>query len=88
MEILRSVAKQLLWNSKSDWLPSLSDPATRKQRGARPPTDLDTLSGLLKRAAELHAKPIVFVDALDECEDMSKLLDQLVKLSHDISVSS
>ena len=76
------MAKQFLWNSKTDWFPSFSDLTTREQRGARPPTDLDTLSDLLKRAAELHVKPIVFVDALDECEDMSKLLDQLVKLSH------
>ena len=82
MEILRSVAKQLLWNSKSDWLPSFSDLTMRMERGARPPTDLDTLSDLLKRAAELHGRPIVFVDALDECEDMSELLNQLVKLPH------
>ncbi|KAF8452411.1 hypothetical protein L210DRAFT_3468299 [Boletus edulis BED1] len=82
MEVLRSVAKQFLWNSKNDWLPSFADLITRKERGARPPTDLDMLSDLLERAAGLHAQPIVFVDALDECEDMSKLLDQLVKLSH------
>ena len=33
-------------------------------------------------AGRLHTRPIIFLDALDECEDMSKLLSQLVKLSH------
>ncbi|KAF9235441.1 hypothetical protein BU15DRAFT_77937 [Melanogaster broomeanus] len=80
MEVLRSLAKQLLWNSETDWLPSFPELVVRKERGTGPPVDITTLSDLLKRAAELHQRPMIVIDALDECEDLSKLLDELVKL--------
>lgn len=65
-----------------DWLSSFSDLTARKERGAGPPTDLCTLLDVLKRAAALHERPIVVVDALDECEDLSNILDELTKLAH------
>ncbi|KAF9231122.1 hypothetical protein BU15DRAFT_82807 [Melanogaster broomeanus] len=80
MEILRSLTKQLLWNSEIDWLSSFPELVVRKERGAGPPVDITTLSDLLKCAARLHQKPMIIIDALDECEDLSKLLDELVKL--------
>ncbi|KAF9231978.1 hypothetical protein BU15DRAFT_81763 [Melanogaster broomeanus] len=80
MEILRSLTTQLLWNSKIDWLSSFPELVMRKERGTGPPVDITTLSDLLGRAAKLHQRPMIVIDALDECEDLSKLLGELVKL--------
>ncbi|KAH0830234.1 ankyrin repeat-containing domain protein [Lanmaoa asiatica] len=82
MEVFRSLIKQLLFRSKLDWLSSFPDLMTRKQQGAGPPTSLGTLSDLLQRAVKLHGRPIIVIDALDECDDLSNLLDELIKLSH------
>ncbi|KIJ06704.1 hypothetical protein PAXINDRAFT_103259 [Paxillus involutus ATCC 200175] len=83
MEVLRSLIAQLLRNSESDWLPSFSELVVRKDRGAGPPADIGTLSNLLKRAAGLYKRPMIVIDALDECNDLSKLLHELVKLCPD-----
>ncbi|KAF9231048.1 hypothetical protein BU15DRAFT_68666 [Melanogaster broomeanus] len=80
MEVLRSLTKQLLWKSETDWLPSFPVLVVRKERGTGPPVDITTLFDLLKRAAGLHQRPMIVIDTLDECEDFSKLLDELVKL--------
>ncbi|KAF9230652.1 hypothetical protein BU15DRAFT_83361 [Melanogaster broomeanus] len=65
---------------RSTWLSSFSELAMRKERGAGPPVDIATLSDLLRRAARLHQRPMIVIDALDECDDLSKLLHELVKL--------
>ncbi|KAF9232188.1 ankyrin repeat-containing domain protein [Melanogaster broomeanus] len=85
MEILRSLTVQFLRNSKSDWLSSkpFSKLVTRKVQGAGPPMDIDANSDLLRHAAKLHQWPMIVVDALDECDDLSELLDELVKLDAD-----
>ncbi|KAF9232186.1 hypothetical protein BU15DRAFT_81529 [Melanogaster broomeanus] len=85
MEILRSLTVQFLRNSKFDWLSSkpFSELVTRKEQGAGPPVDIATNSDLLRHAARLHPRPMIVVDALDECDDLSKLLDELVKLDAD-----
>ncbi|KAF9238214.1 hypothetical protein BU15DRAFT_75375 [Melanogaster broomeanus] len=80
MEILCSLTSQLLWNSDIDWLSSFPELVMRKERGIGPPVDITTLSDLLRRAARLHQRPMIVIDALDECEDLSKLLDEIVKL--------
>ncbi|KAF9238216.1 hypothetical protein BU15DRAFT_75377 [Melanogaster broomeanus] len=80
MEILRSLTSQLLWNSEIDWLSSFPELVRRKERGTGPPVDITTLSDLLRRAARLHQRPMIVIDALDECEDLPKLLDEIVKL--------
>ncbi|KAF9237304.1 hypothetical protein BU15DRAFT_76025 [Melanogaster broomeanus] len=77
MEILRSLTAQLLWNAKVDWLSLFSELAMRKERGAGPPVDIATLSDLLRRAARLHQRPMIVIDALDKCDDLSKLLHEL-----------
>ncbi|KAF9231979.1 hypothetical protein BU15DRAFT_81765 [Melanogaster broomeanus] len=84
-EILRSLTVQLLINSKIDWLSSepLSELLTLREQGAGPPVDLGTLSDLLRRTVRLHQRPIIVIDALDECDDLSELLDELVKLDAD-----
>ncbi|KAF9237451.1 hypothetical protein BU15DRAFT_75996 [Melanogaster broomeanus] len=80
MEILRSLTTQLLWNSNIDWLSSFPELVMRNERGTGPPVNITTLSDLLRRAAKLHQRPMIVIDALDECEDLPKLLDALVKL--------
>ncbi|KAF9232179.1 hypothetical protein BU15DRAFT_81523 [Melanogaster broomeanus] len=79
-EILRSLTKQLLWNSEIDWLSSFHELVMRKERGTGPPVDITILSDLLNRAVGLHQSPMIVIDALDECDDLSKLLAELVKL--------
>ncbi|KAF9237444.1 hypothetical protein BU15DRAFT_63168 [Melanogaster broomeanus] len=74
-----------LRDSKLDWLSSepFSELVTCKEQGAWPPVDIDTSSDLLRHAARLHQRPMIVIDALDECDDLSKLLDELVKLDAD-----
>ncbi|KAF9232068.1 hypothetical protein BU15DRAFT_67789 [Melanogaster broomeanus] len=67
MEVLRSLTTQLLWNSKIDWLSSFPELVIAQRARYR-------------RAAKLHQRPVIVIDALDECEDLSKLLDELGKL--------
>ncbi|KIJ63611.1 hypothetical protein HYDPIDRAFT_29402 [Hydnomerulius pinastri MD-312] len=81
MEVLRSLTAQFLRQAKTNWLPSFSDLVERKDRGAGPPADIDILSDMLKRAAKLHDRPIIVVDALDECDDLLDLLSALVGLN-------
>ncbi|KIJ63625.1 hypothetical protein HYDPIDRAFT_29421 [Hydnomerulius pinastri MD-312] len=81
MEVLRSLIAQLFRQAKANWLPSFSELEDRKGRGAGPPTDVNILSGLLRRAANLHSRPIIVIDALDECDDLPKLLHALVGLN-------
>ncbi|KIJ63621.1 hypothetical protein HYDPIDRAFT_41029, partial [Hydnomerulius pinastri MD-312] len=81
MEVLRSLTAQLLRQAKTNWLPSFSELVKRKDRGAGPPADVDILSDLLRSAAKLHSRPIVVVDALDECDDLRELLRALVGLN-------
>ncbi|KAF9235443.1 hypothetical protein BU15DRAFT_64800 [Melanogaster broomeanus] len=85
MEILRSLAVQFLRNSKLEWLSSkpFSELVTRKAQGAGPHVDIDTNSDLLRHAARLHQRPMIVVDALDECDDLKELLHELVKLDAD-----
>ncbi|KAF9232035.1 ankyrin repeat-containing domain protein [Melanogaster broomeanus] len=85
MEILRSLTVQFLRNSKSDWLSSkpFSELVTRKEQGAKPPVDIDINFDLLRHAAKLHQRPMIVVDALDECDDLKELLHELKKLDVD-----
>ncbi|KAF9231120.1 hypothetical protein BU15DRAFT_82805 [Melanogaster broomeanus] len=80
--ILRSLTVQFLRDSKIDWMSSkpFSGLVIRKERDADPPMDIRTLSDLLKSASGLHQRPMIVIDALDECNDLSKLLPVLVAL--------
>lgn len=82
MEVFRSLLVQLLRGAKINWLPLFSDLVERKNRGADPPADLDILTDLLMRAAGLHKRPIIVIDALDECNDLSNLLEVLTRLDN------
>ena len=43
-------------------------------------SDLDELSGLLRKATEFFGESIIVVDALDECDGVELLLEQLLYL--------
>ncbi|KAH7890097.1 hypothetical protein F5I97DRAFT_633986 [Phlebopus sp. FC_14] len=81
MEALRSLLVQFLYSATTNWLPVFADFVARKDRGAAPPTDVHMLVDLLKRALKLHKRPIIVVDALDECQDREKLLMTLKELN-------
>ncbi|KAF9230831.1 hypothetical protein BU15DRAFT_83131 [Melanogaster broomeanus] len=85
MEILRSLTVQFLRNSRINWLSCkpFSGLVTRKEQGAGPPVNICTLSDLLRGASRLHQRPMIVIDALDECDDLSKLLPALVTLHGD-----
>lgn len=78
--ILRSLLTQLLRKSTKSWRESFQDLVHRKSNGSSPPVDLEMLCNLLLRALELHDRPIVVIDALDECKDYALLVKCLVRL--------
>ncbi|KAF9229931.1 hypothetical protein BU15DRAFT_84304, partial [Melanogaster broomeanus] len=68
-EVIRSLLTQLLWKSKDNWLPVFDDLVDRKSNGSPPPVDLEILYQLLLKAVRLHDRPVLVIDALDECND-------------------
>jgi hypothetical protein len=62
---------------------SFQDLAERKEQGSLPPEDLDALRELIGRASNLYDQPILVIDALDECEDIFSILNQLTQLHKD-----
>ncbi|KAF9228827.1 hypothetical protein BS17DRAFT_212555 [Gyrodon lividus] len=52
-----------------------------KAIGAAPPNDLRLLIDLVRCAAKLHQRPLIVIDALDECKDVEKLLNVLEELN-------
>ena len=79
-EVIRSLLTRFLRRAKKDWLASFKDLEDRRSDGSPPPEDLETLYKLLLRALDLHDRPIVVIDALDECKDHIKLSKLLARL--------
>ncbi|KIJ12472.1 hypothetical protein PAXINDRAFT_171164, partial [Paxillus involutus ATCC 200175] len=80
-EVVCSLVVQLLRNASGNWLSLFPELKERMDRGADPPAALDILSDLLIRASTLHERPMVVIDALDECSDLPDLLHTLIKLN-------
>ncbi|KAG0691812.1 hypothetical protein DFH29DRAFT_1010121 [Suillus ampliporus] len=55
----------------------------QKWSGRRCPADLGVLRDLLVEASKLVVRPVLVIDALDECKDHHDLLGHLVKLAED-----
>ncbi|KAF9233303.1 hypothetical protein BU15DRAFT_66698 [Melanogaster broomeanus] len=72
-EVIRSLVTQLLVKSNKDWLPLFNDLVKRKSKREPPPVDLEILYPLLLKALQLHNRPVLVIDALDECNDYVKL---------------
>ncbi|KAG2067881.1 hypothetical protein BDR04DRAFT_823975 [Suillus decipiens] len=96
--VLRSLIVQLLQQSKVDWIPMIGEQQESNTKGAfdclrnlgqqnheeKPhPTDLEFLRRLLVEASTLVRRPVLVIDALDECQDYSDLVKHLVDLAED-----
>ncbi|KAG1878274.1 hypothetical protein F4604DRAFT_1621128 [Suillus subluteus] len=96
--VLRSLIVQLLQQSKDDWITRIGGEQEsntegnldslrslwRQQRDAKPhPTDLGFLRKLLVEASALVHRPVLVIDALDECKDYPDLVRHLVNLAED-----
>ncbi|KAF9233866.1 hypothetical protein BU15DRAFT_66236 [Melanogaster broomeanus] len=81
-EVIRSLFTQLLRQSRENWLPLFNDLVVRKSNDSPPPVDLEMLYQLLLRALQLHAgdRPVLVIDALDECRDYVQLVKLLERL--------
>ncbi|KAF9228483.1 hypothetical protein BS17DRAFT_341163 [Gyrodon lividus] len=81
-EILRSLLVQLLRNSDCLWSQSFADLVDSHDHNSDPPVELDLLLDLLMRAARLHERPMIVIDALDECSDLPDLPSSLLRLNN------
>ncbi|KAF9230090.1 hypothetical protein BU15DRAFT_69495, partial [Melanogaster broomeanus] len=84
-EVIRSLVTQLLVKSNKDWLPLFPDLVKRKSNREPPPVDLKILYPLLLEALRLHDRPVLVIDALDECNDYVKLTELLAHLHNEAS---
>jgi hypothetical protein len=95
---LRSLIVQLLQQSKDDWiakigehqesnttgdLDSLRNLWQQKRDAKSCSTDLRFLRQLLVEASTLVHRPVLVIDALDECKNYSDLVGHLVNLAQD-----
>ncbi|KAG2340391.1 hypothetical protein BDR05DRAFT_966904 [Suillus weaverae] len=62
---------------------SLHELGQQQRNGERCPTDLRFLRQLLVEASMLVHRPVLVIDALDECKDHSDLVEHLVALAGD-----
>ncbi|KAG1856206.1 hypothetical protein C8R48DRAFT_718727 [Suillus tomentosus] len=96
--VLRSLVVQLLQQSKDDWIAKIGEQQEsnterdldslrklwKQQRDGKPhPTDLGFLVKLLVEASTLVRRPVLVIDALDECRDYPELVGHLVNLAED-----
>ncbi|KAG2040629.1 hypothetical protein BDR03DRAFT_1007827 [Suillus americanus] len=96
--VLRSLIVQLLQQSKDDWITKIDEQQEsntkgdlhslrnlrQQKRDAKPhPTDLRFLRNLLVEASTLVRRPVLVIDALDECKDYPDLVGHLVNLAED-----
>ncbi|KAF9231192.1 hypothetical protein BU15DRAFT_82718 [Melanogaster broomeanus] len=82
-EVIRSLLTQLLRKSHKDWLPSFHELVRCKSDGETPPVRLEELYRLLLKALQLHDRPVLVIDALDECNDYVKLTALLAHLHNE-----
>jgi hypothetical protein len=80
---LRSLVVQLLGQSESDWVPEFPELDRKKSSGEGYPTNLVFLRRLLVDAAKLVPRPVLVIDALDECKDHCDLLEHLANVAED-----
>ncbi|KAG1812210.1 uncharacterized protein BJ212DRAFT_478663 [Suillus subaureus] len=96
--VFRSLIVQLLQQSERDWITQIDKQQESKPKGglvslrklwqqnydAKPhPTDLELLRKLLVEASALVYRPVLVIDALDECKDYPDLIRHLEKLPED-----
>ncbi|KIJ11862.1 hypothetical protein PAXINDRAFT_171593, partial [Paxillus involutus ATCC 200175] len=84
-EVMRSLLTQLLHLADIDSVDcrdAVPELVKRKAEGTEPPSDIKLLTRLVRQAAQkLHPRPLVIIDALDECKDVEKLLNAVKELN-------
>ncbi|KAG1872930.1 hypothetical protein DFJ58DRAFT_405858 [Suillus subalutaceus] len=93
--VLRSLVVQLLQQFQDDWITKIREPGLQgdlvslrnlwqQQRDVKPhPTDLGFLRKLLVEVSALVCRPVLVINALDECKDYPDLVGHLVNLAED-----
>ncbi|KAG0699157.1 hypothetical protein DFH29DRAFT_1081402 [Suillus ampliporus] len=98
--VLRTLACNLLQESKDDWLTKIGEPEQQQsdaegnlvclrklgqqyKNGKQCPTDLAFLRKILVEASKLVPRPVLVIDALDECKDHYDLVGHLINLAED-----
>ncbi|KAG1889972.1 hypothetical protein F4604DRAFT_641734 [Suillus subluteus] len=96
--VFRSLIVQLLQQSELDWIAQIGKQQESNKKGglvslqtfwqqnydAKPhPTDLESLLKLLVEVSEMVHRPVLVIDALDECKDHLDLIRYLEKLPED-----
>lgn len=76
--ILRSIFVQLLHQTDDNWLKEFMDLSRSKRRGKSPPTRMQDLVDLIRRASKLFPRTIIALDALDECQQTNASLPALL----------
>ncbi|KAG1858862.1 hypothetical protein F4604DRAFT_1930917 [Suillus subluteus] len=77
--ILRSLLIQLLRQARDGWNLEFTDLFRRKSEGAEPPADTDVLCNLICCSLKFLRRPVVIIDALDECKRVGTFLTRLVR---------
>ncbi|KAG1871313.1 hypothetical protein DFJ58DRAFT_722735 [Suillus subalutaceus] len=96
--VFRSLIVQLLQQSELDWITQIGKQQESNKKGglvslqtfwqqnydAKPhPTHLESLLKLLVEVSEMVHRPVLVIDALDECKDYLDLIRHLEKLPED-----
>ncbi|KIJ08327.1 hypothetical protein PAXINDRAFT_18537 [Paxillus involutus ATCC 200175] len=85
-EVMRSLLTQLLRLADVDSVncrDAVPELAKRKAEGTEPPSDIKLLTRLVCQVAhQLHRRPLIIIDALDECKDVEKLLNAVKELNN------
>ncbi|KAG2076152.1 hypothetical protein BDR04DRAFT_1149206 [Suillus decipiens] len=95
--VLRSLVVQLLQQSKDDWITFICEPGLQEKEVLvslrnvwqqhcfqQPyPTDTELLRKLLVEASTLVRRPVLVIDAIEECKDHPTLVEHLVSLAED-----
>lgn len=71
---LKSLFVQFLQVPEPDLAVTFPDITKRYLDGLPPPTDLDTLQNLVLHAMRSHEKKTIFVDGLNECDDVPEVM--------------
>jgi len=77
--VLRSLLIQLLRQARNEWNLEYTDIFRRKSEGAEPPADTDVLCDLICYSLKFLRRPVVVIDALDECKRIGTFLTRLVR---------
>ena len=83
---LKSLFVQFLQVPEPDLAVTFPDLAQRHLDGLPPPSDLETFQDLVLHAMRSHTKKAIFVDGLNECDDVPVVMDFLERAMQETNV--